>query len=520
MKEEQKKKNEEGVTRRDFMKTAAITGTVIGVSGAVGLGPSKAFAQEKSADIVVVGSGGGGLCSALTAASKGAKVVMIEKSKHPGGMTNWCRDMFGVGSKLQKKVGIKSTVNQAFLEHMHGTHWLANARVVRAFMERSGETIDWLANHGVKYDRVVGHSPDDPDALQCAHLFKGLGMTAYVKPMLNKVQEHKNIEILMQTPIKKILMEGNRVSGVIAENKDKKQIRINAKAVIICGGGYQDNKKLMSKYAKGGRYIGALIPNKMNGEATQLAWEAGAAPDGLGVLLNAPTVVKGETHLTELFYAAYQPYMWVNMSGERFCDETIYREFPYLGNAMAVQPEATAFCVFDEKTKNFMRDNVIKVDLLPRLPKQLSKLDANLERGIKQGKVFRASSVKELAKKIGVPADAFQSSVDTYNNSYDRKKDSELGKEPAWLNPIKAPKFYAIKLCLKALISFGGIKVSHRMEVLDSGYKRIPGLYAAGSCAAGLVGDSYLVSTTGAALGFTSTSGRIAGENATKNIGI
>ncbi|MBW2216342.1 MAG: hypothetical protein JRF34_04020 [Deltaproteobacteria bacterium] len=55
--------------------------------------------------------------------------------------------------------------------------------------------------------------------------------------------------------------------------------------------------------------------------------------------------------------------------------------------------------------------------------------------------------------------------------------------------------------------------------MLDSDFNVIPGLYAGGSCAGGLYGDTYDASAAGTTLGFAINSGRIAGENALKYIG-
>ena len=66
--------------------------------------------------------------------------------------------------------------------------------------------------------------------------------------------------------------------------------------------------------------------------------------------------------------------------------------------------------------------------------------------------------------------------------------------------------------------TLGGIKINHKIEVLDRDFNVIPGLYAGGSCAGGLYGDTYDASAAGTTLGFAINSGRIAGENALRYI--
>ena len=60
----------------------------------------------------------------------------------------------------------------------------------------------------------------------------------------------------------------------------------------------------------------------------------------------------------------------------------------------------------------------------------------------------------------------------------------------------------------------GGIKINERMEVQNTEYKSIPGVYAVGIIADGWTGRIYCGEYPGTSLGFIMNSGRIAGENA------
>ena len=84
------------------------------------------------------------------------------------------------------------------------------------------------------------------------------------------------------------------------------------------------------------------------------------------------------------------------------------------------------------------------------------------------------------------------------------------------LRPIKTPKFYAGRFLPGAYGSVGGIKINHRTEVLDKRWKVIPGLFAAGTDACSIYGDSYVFILPGNTMGFAINSGRIAGENASR----
>ncbi|NLK89473.1 MAG: FAD-binding protein, partial [Clostridiaceae bacterium] len=82
------------------------------------------------------------------------------------------------------------------------------------------------------------------------------------------------------------------------------------------------------------------------------------------------------------------------------------------------------------------------------------------------------------------------------------------------LKPLKGPRFYAIAFYPGAYGSLGGIKINYKTEVLDEEWNKIPGLYAAGTDANTIFGDSYVFILPGNTMGFALNSGRMAGENA------
>ena len=95
-------------------------------------------------DVVIVGCGGGGIAAALTLVQGGAKVIVLEKASYPGGSTNFVEGTYAVESEMQLKRNIKATRDEGFKELMNYSHWKANAALVRAIVNKSGDTIDWL----------------------------------------------------------------------------------------------------------------------------------------------------------------------------------------------------------------------------------------------------------------------------------------------------------------------------------------------------------------------------------------
>src|SRR5512136_1768641 len=97
-------------------------------------------------DVLVVGGGGAGLASAITAGEQGCKNIMVmEKAATPAGSTSMAHDIFGAESPVQKRSGIDAPRDLLFKTAMEWAHWSKiNPRLVRAFIDKSGDTIRWL----------------------------------------------------------------------------------------------------------------------------------------------------------------------------------------------------------------------------------------------------------------------------------------------------------------------------------------------------------------------------------------
>ena len=473
-------------------------------------------------DVVVIGSGASGLAAAVTAAEGGARVTVFEKERALGGTSNFFHGMFAVESDMQRERYITYSRDQAFKNIMDYSHWRANPRLVRAIVNESAATIAWLQQAGVEFTDATINIPDAP---RTYHLVKGRG-EAIVKPLTTRARE-LGATVVPATPVKQILKAGDRITGVIVEENDE-DIQVITKAVIIASGGYANNKEWIKKYS--GFELGVnLIPignvDKM-GDGIRMAFEVGAADEGLGVLelVRTGPLSPEFTMGMHLEMAAVQPDLWVNKLGERFCDESVVFDDAAVGNANARQKGDCTYSIFDSSIKQQLMekgiDKAMAMDFPPgsRTTELDRELDAALEN--KSAEVFEADSIPELAEKIGVNPEVFKTTVDEYNGFCEKGHDELFAKNPKYLRPLKGPKFYAIKARTIFLETLGGIKINHRTEVMDKQGNVIPGLYAAGYDAGGMYGDSYSIrNSSGLSSSFATNSGRIAGKNALKYLG-
>ena len=471
-------------------------------------------------DGVVVGSGSTGLSCALTLAEGGAKVCVLEKMKAFGGVSNFAEGMFAAESVLQKREYIRYTRDEAFKNIMEYSHWKANARLVRAFVDETGPIIEWLMALGVEFEGV---STNTPGGFPVWHILKGPERqrgSSMIRVLASRARE-RGVQFFLSMPARRLLMEEGRVTGV--EAGEEEETLFSARVVVIATGGYANNAEWIKRYA--GFNLGVdLVPvgnvGKM-GDGIRMAFEAGADEEGLGVLQllrSGPPV--GENTLDmigPLEVASYQPCLHVNQDGERYCDESITGNFPFDGNAISKQRGRVVYTVFDDShMERWMREGVeigtgkiippgSKVDIRKAIEDAL---------GRKAPGVFSASSIEELAGLVGIEKERLKETVKEYNAFCLKGHDDLFAKDRHYLVPLLGPRFYALRCRLIFLGTLGGIKVNHRMEVLDKMGRRIPGLYAGGMDAGGLFGDSYDVFTCGGTLAFGLASGRIAGRAA------
>lgn len=472
--------------------------------------------ETLEADVLVIGAGAAGMAAALTARNAGARVVMLEKMAAHGGTSRFAEGMFAAESSLQIKKSIGLTRDQAFKTHMDNTHWYANGRLVRAFIDKSADTIEWLQQLGVSFTEPAALYPDGP---RTWHLMDG-GGHALVDTLFERIKE-AGVQTYLGTAVTDLQREeGNGHYIAVGTSKKKDGLRIRAKAVIIAAGGFASNRKMMEEHTDVGAFANPVVDLDQQGELFGLAWALGAACAGAGALMSI-AAVPGESPLSQLWAAGAQPYLWVNLQGERFCDETVTYRFPYSGNALASQKDGISFAIFDEDTKNLMIEEGICYGLGVFVPvgTKITNLQADLERGVQQGLVFVDDTVEGLAAKMGVDGAALQATIDLSNECFDKNHDRLFAKDSRYLRPVKKPRVYAIKSSFHVFTTLGGIKIDHKTQVVDERFDVVPGLYAVGNAAGGLYGESYEVITTGGSLGFAVNSGRIAGENALEYVG-
>ncbi len=472
---------------------------------------------EKVADIVIVAAGISGLAAAIAAAENGSTVAVLEKTGKAGGQANFGGGLFGVETRLHKLKQYPLTREEAFQIYMEFNRWNVDARLVKTVIDRSADTLDWLESMGVEFYDTASHGVGNhytwhivkADESKLPKNTLSGNSSVLIKAMVEKAKS-LGVEFMLNTSVKKILKEDEKVNGVLAAGREE-EIRISSKAVIMATGAYGS---VFQGFMKGTR-----------GDGIRMAGEVGAAvvdidyspSEGKGPAGSALIMAK---QLYSLAFTFLQPCLMVNLQGERFMNETAMSTSSFGSNAVSIQKNSTAFNIFDEDTKNRFKEK--SFDFGPGMPKISMTKGANFDEELEQvlksdtDGIYVADALDELAEKLGIDEAILADTISEYNRACDTGRDLLFNKEAKYLRAVRRPRFYAFRHWA-ARAKWPGIKVNYRTEVITVDHMAIPGFYAAGiDISPVLYYDVYPNILPGNAMGFAANTGRIAGENASQ----
>jgi succinate dehydrogenase/fumarate reductase flavoprotein subunit len=134
---------------------------------------------------------------------------------------------------------------------------------------------------------------------------------------------------------------------------------------------------------------------------------------------------------------------------------------------------------------------------------------------VARGWIVRADTPGELALAIGRDPQAVEQQVAAYNDACLSGRDVEFGRDPATLQPLAAPPYYAVRVAPAIVCTSGGARRNIESEVLDHGGRPIQRLYEAGELGS-MVSNLY---QNGTYLTECMISGRAAGRNGSRLAG-
>lgn len=495
---------------------------------------------EKTTDVIVIGGGGAGLAAAVSAHQNGAKVILIEKMPRVGGNTiisgsaynaadpsrqssitmtdNEIETIEGLISAEQSDPDVKvwqETLKKEWEEYKasgetglfdsptvhklqtyNGGDKVGDTKLISIMADNSLGAVEWLESLGMKFtDRVFtvlgglwsrAHKPEKP-----------LG-TGYIDTYMEYVEANKgDIEIMLETTAKDFIVEDGVVTGVNAEGKGGK-VKLHAeKGIVLATGGFGANVEMREQY-------NTLWPSLVDIKTTN---HTGATGDGIIMAEEIDASIVGMENIQLLpmgdpltgslsgnIEQGVQDRIFVNKEGNRFVDEGARRDV--MTKALMEQADSSMWVIVDQHsyptgdTKNNFNESIDSL--------------------VEAKRAFKADTLEELAALIGVDAEKFVKSVETFNQAVDGSITDEFGRT-LFDNKIDTAPFYAGARVPTVHHTMGGIAITTDSQVVDVNGKVIKGLYAAGEVTGGIHGKNRL---GGNALADITIFGRIAGESA------
>jgi len=559
------KSNIFGSNRRDFIRGAAIVasaGVVAGCAPKVvdttAAAPAEAaaatvsedwlgtepvvdnIAETVESDVIVIGAGTGGAYVSASLLEKGVKVIILEKNDTVSTLRN---DWGSIDSKWQQAEG--STIDKAAVIHYHAIYSAnrIDQRLPRIWADESGAAITWigelLEKRGAKFYFEGGYeakfSSSTYPKFPTGHSGDFAAGTDGAKIMKEYIEEMGG-EYRFSTTFVKFEHEGKKVTAAIAKDKDGKYIRfVGKKGIVLSTGGYQNNPTMMNALQPADVMIMTKpMPGANSGDGIKACLWMGAAMDEChsSMLFDRMGLLPNETPATMtrpgFFWLGSQPWLKVNLLGERFTNES--GPYDYILHAAAHQPSATYCAImdsnwFDQVTQyettgcsriypypNGSPNDVYKTAGLESTGTDLAVIKQEwtdiLNGLMESGHLQKADTPEELASKLNIPADTFAATVSRYNDLADKGVDEDFYKESYRLLPLKAAPYYGIRLTGWHLCTLDGIHIDTQMRPMDSENVPFEGLYVIGDSSGSYFAHTYPNLCTGYANGRTTTFAR------------
>lgn len=526
------------LSRRNFLAGAAAG--LVGLAGAAGLAgcaPSAKSAEgadlaatgaesalkepteTREADIVIVGSGAAGCFAAYEAAKSGAgNILIVTKSGNATDSNfNEITGTASVETAALKEAGETFTVEDMYQRMINYAHWTVNARLLHECVKLLPSNIDIYDEMGVE-TMVLGDRYNF--GFLNVHGFTGKNKGVNFEEGLTAL----GVEFLYDAPATAILMEDGVATGVQCES-GKDVINVNAKAVLVCTGGYLANEEKVAAEYGGCKVVNmGSLNNTGDGERIVLA-AGGMAERIRGMGMND---IYGMNEKSTISVFDANPFMQLafcgglltDPSGRRFMNEYMLAQEPMNGGGEATLHEKRYYAIFSEDTVNAMKDSpyyqnigapAVWTSAATMFNAPLADFDANLASAQEEGWCFKAPSIAELAEMTGLKA--LPDTVAEYDSYVAAGADPDFFKDPAFLQPIEddSTAYYAFEYNPSAFNTFGGPRTDEQCRALDANSDPIPGLYVAGVENGSLFCSPYYA-VGGSCSGLSQSSGRVAAK--------
>ncbi|MBI9046855.1 MAG: FAD-binding protein [Anaerolineaceae bacterium] len=522
-------KKENKTSRRDFLKQSMAVGAgVVAMTSVAGCNPKTSAADiqwDKETDLIVVGSGTVAV-AALTAAKAGAKVIILEKGLAFGGTTALSGGGFWVpNNQSMQKQGIEDNREDAIKYLKIVTGEQSSDEMIESYVDNAPKMSQFLSDSfGWEFGTSAGKAYADYYDMKEGS--RPYGRTIYMYQdgsqvgaqimygVFKATLEEMGVEILLETPGKKLITnDAGEVIGIIAE-LDGEDIAIKAnKGVILGTGGFDFNKEMTHHFLRGPIYVSNSVSTN-TGDGHIMGMELGAdlrnmnESWGLPAFLLDEETLKGEVDWQ--MYRGKPGAIVVNKHGERIGNEAssyelFQRSFYNWDSGMAEWRNIPSFFIADRGyTDNYF---------LPGSGYQV---------GVVPDWMAQADNLEELCEKLGIDWAGLQATLEVFNVN------AAEGIDPIWhrgdfpfdvntagdmtgrtdlknncLAPIENGPFVGAAYYPGTCGTNGGLRINQNGQVLHVRGNPIPRLYAVGNTSGSVMGAAYPGGGSTLGAGFT-----------------
>src|SRR4051812_33083712 len=426
-------------------------------------------------DVLVIGAGGAGLRAAIEASAAGVSVGLI------------CKSLLGKAHTVMAEGGIAAALGNVddrdnwkvhFADTMRGGQYVNQWRMAELHAKEAPDRVRELEAWGAVFDRtkdgrILQRNFGGHKYPRLAHVGDRTGLE-----MIRTLQDHgihQGIEVYMEHTVLSLLKDGDRVAGAFSYERERGRFKIfRAKAIVLATGGLGRAYKITSNSWES------------TGDGLALAYEAGAELIDMEFVQFHPTGMVWPPSVRGILVTEGvrgEGGILTNNEGRRF----MFEEIPanYKAQTADSEEEGWRYCQGDKNARRppelLTRDHVARC-----IVREIKE-----GRGSPHGGVFL--DIAWIKKKLSNAEEHIKRKLPSMYHQFKALGDIDITKEPMEVGPTT---HYIM----------GGIRVNADTQMSD-----VPGLFAAGECAAGINGANRL---GGNSLSDLLVFGKRAGEHA------
>jgi hypothetical protein len=484
---------------------------------------------SQSADVVVVGYGGAGAVTALTAYKAGADVLILEKTPSQASLGIASPSISGGGGNTHIDGGLVvwPTDPIAGAEHLYYLSFGATpVDVCQAWGSVANQNKAWIDSMGIPATLVPnsGEFPFLPGGSSISN-YNIVGGGAVLFKALDQAVQAAGITVLFNTAGTDLIQDPTtgEILGVQAVQNQSETVNIQAKrAVVLCTGGFEFNDEMKVRYLK--TYPAHFYGWQYNtGDGIKMAQKVGAALWHMNACSGRPEPWIPTYNQAWSYANPTNNYIWVDRNGNRFINESGYpshsgwTQLADFDMYTAHYTRNPAFVIFDSTyfSKGPVAGGGI-TSVQTELGGVLGGTAWSNSAMVSAGFIIQGSTIAQLATNLAAgpihgdnvgttpPGWNAGQSVDTvavpngYNpssitpaaltstvNAYNAacaagNGDPAFGRTASTMAPVQTGPFYALPLFLGGPNTQGGPVRNALAQVCDPDNNPIPRLYSSG----------------------------------------